>query len=116
MYNYMDSYNGTQIKRPPKPTSAEILNAVLTYVYGSPIGRGEIEKVDSIPDMARHSCEHTGICILYKQVYNVLGNMANMYGWRLQVGNDITSGEVPFLFCNACGKLYLPKTLRVIQG
>lgn len=110
----INMHQDMNMRKPPKPTNTDIINAICLYVYGTNGFRGEIEKVDNIPEVARHSCEHTGICLLYRQMYNVLGNTANMFGWRLQIGDDMTTGEVPYLFCNACGKLYLPKILRVI--
>ena len=94
-FNNMYDNQGSQ---QPCMTKTALLEWVKNYVQnGTGVFVTKVEKVDDLPQTIRHSCHLTGVCLI---------NRATMY---IPVGTYAV--EVPYCFCTACGKLYVPKDL-----
>lgn len=87
----MMQMQGMKMRKIPKH---QVYDEISMYVYqNTGIQPQHIQKLSETPDTLRHACAQTGITFLTKYCYTVVSQ-----GMPVQV---------PFYFCNSCGKLFV---------
>ena len=82
------------MNKPRRYTKAEIYQAIQEYCYSQTgVMVTSMVKIDDTVDSLRHSCFYTGVVNLQKN------------NW--QVPSEFGFINVPFYFCDKCGKLFV---------
>lgn len=77
-----------------KFSKAEVIQAIQVYCYQQTgVSVSNVVRLEETPSQLRHSCLTTGVTQL------------NQYNWT--VPTEYGSVQVPFYFCEKCGKLYV---------
>lgn len=77
-----------------KYSKAQIYQGIREYILANTgMYVQKEEKIDELPNLLRHACAGVGVVGLAAYYFTI----------------PETTVQVPFYFCNACGKLYLPK-------
>lgn len=94
MDNMYDSIGYQQPQHFRRYSKSEVIQAIQMHCYQQTgVSVSNVVRLEETPSTLRHSCMETGIAHL------------PTYNW--QVPTEYGSVNVPFYFCDKCGKLYV---------